>query len=43
MGEKTLDQILRISGGMTPVSKKTVKWRPIRLAKSRKRLVSGSL
>jgi hypothetical protein len=43
MGEKTLDQVLRISGGVTAVSKKTVKRRPIRFAKSRKRPVSGSL
>jgi hypothetical protein len=41
MSEKTLDQVLRISGGMTAVPKKTVKRRPIRFAKSGKRLVRG--
>ena len=43
MGEKTLDQVLRISGGMTAMPKKTVKRRPIRFAKSRKRLVGRGL
>jgi hypothetical protein len=43
MGEKTLNQVLRISGGMTAVAKKTVKRRPIRFAKSGKRLLSGRL
>jgi hypothetical protein len=42
-GEKTLDQVLRIIGGMTAVPKKTVKRRPIRFAKSGKRLVRGGL
>jgi hypothetical protein len=41
--EKTLDQVLRISGGMAAVPKKTIKWRPIRFAKSGKRLVRGGL
>src|SRR6266513_268936 len=41
--EKTLDQVLCISGGMTAVPKKTVKRRPIRFAKSGKRLVRGGL
>jgi hypothetical protein len=43
MSEKTLDQVLRISGGMTAVPKETVKRRPIRFAKSGKRLVGGGL
>jgi hypothetical protein len=43
MGKKTLDQVLCISGGMTAMSKKTVKRRPICFAKSRKRLVSRDL
>jgi hypothetical protein len=43
MGEKTLDEVLCISGRMTAVAKKTVKRRPIRFAKSRKRLLSGGL
>jgi hypothetical protein len=43
MSEKTLDQVLRISGGMTAVAKKTVKRRPIRFAKSGKCLVRGRL
>src|SRR5215211_598891 len=43
MSEKTLDQVLRISGGMTAVAKETVKRRPIGFAKSGKRLVRGGL
>jgi hypothetical protein len=43
MSEKTLDQVLRISGGMTAVSKKTVKRRPVRFAKSGKSLMRGGL
>lgn len=42
-GEKTLDQVLRISGGMTAVTKKTIKRRPIRFAKSRQCLLSRGL
>jgi hypothetical protein len=42
-GEKTLDQVLCISGGMTAMSKKAVKRRPIRFAKSRKRLLTRHL
>jgi hypothetical protein len=42
-GKKTLHQVLRISGGMTAVPKKTVKRRPIRFAKSAKRLMGGGL
>jgi hypothetical protein len=38
MSEKTLDQVLRISGGMTAVAKKTVKRWPIGFAKARKSL-----
>jgi hypothetical protein len=41
MSEKTLDQVLGISGGIAAVAKKTVKRRPIRFAKSGKRLVGG--
>jgi hypothetical protein len=40
LSEKTLDQVLGISGGMTAVTKKTVKRRPIRFAKSGKGLLS---
>jgi hypothetical protein len=40
MSEKTLNEILCVSGRKTAVAKKTVKWRPIRFTKSRKRLVS---
>jgi hypothetical protein len=43
LSEKTLDQVLGISGGMTAVTKKTVKRRPIRLAKSGKGLLSRRL
>src|SRR5262249_9664682 len=43
MGEKALDQILRICGGMTAVAKKAIERRPIWFAKSRKRFVSGGL
>ena len=39
--EKTLDQVLCISGGMTAVPKKTVKRWPIGFAKSGERLPSG--
>src|SRR5215467_6895887 len=34
LSKKTLDQILGIGGGMTTVTQKTVKRRPIRFAKS---------
>jgi hypothetical protein len=43
MSEKTLNQILCISGRKTAVAKKTVKRRPVRLTKSGQRLVSGYL
>jgi hypothetical protein len=43
LSEKTLDQVLGISGGMTAVTKKTVKRRPIGLAKSGKGLLSRGL
>jgi hypothetical protein len=43
LSEKTLDQILGISGGMTAVPKKTVKGRPIRFAKSGKGLLGRGL
>ncbi len=41
MGEKTLDEILCISGWKTAVAKKTVKRWPIGFAKSGERLASG--
>jgi len=41
--EKTLDEILGISGRKTAVAKETIKRRPVRLTKSRQRLVSGLL
>jgi hypothetical protein len=41
MSEKTLHQILCISGRKTAMAKKTVKRWPVRLAKSGQRLVSG--
>jgi hypothetical protein len=41
MSEKTLDQILCISGRKTAMAKKTVKRWPVRLTKSGQRLVSG--
>ena len=43
ISEKTLDQILCISGRKTAVAKKTVKRRPVRLTKSGQRLVCGFL
>jgi len=43
LSEKTLNQILRISGGMTAMAKKTVKRRPIRFAKSGQCLLSRTL
>jgi hypothetical protein len=36
--EKTLDKILRISGGITAVAQKSVEWRPIGFAKGGERL-----
>jgi hypothetical protein len=41
MGEKTLDEILRISGWKTAVAKETVKGCPIGFAKSGECLPSG--
>src|SRR4029453_11928460 len=43
MSEKTLAQVLGISGRKTAVAKKTVERRPVRLTKSGQRLVSGFL
>jgi hypothetical protein len=43
LNKKTLDQILGISRGMTAVTQKTVKRRPIRFAKSGKGLPSRGL
>src|SRR3954469_196943 len=43
MGKKTLHQVLCVSGGMTAMSKKTVKRRPVCFAKSRKRLLTRDL
>jgi hypothetical protein len=43
LSKKTLDQVLGISGGMTAVTKKTVKRRPIRFAKAGKGLLSRGL
>jgi hypothetical protein len=43
LSEKTLDEVLGISRGMTAVTKKTVKRRPIRFAKSGKGLLSRGL
>jgi hypothetical protein len=34
LSEKALDQVLSVSGGMTAVTKKTVKRRPVRFAKT---------
>ena len=43
ISEKTLDEVLRISGRKTAVAKKTIKRRPVCLTKSAQRLVSGFL
>src|SRR5262249_11527659 len=43
MSEKTLDEILGVSGRKTAVTKKTVKRWPIGFAKSGERLLSGLL
>jgi hypothetical protein len=43
MDEKTLDEILCISGRMAAMPKKSVKWRPISFAKSRKCTLRGWL
>jgi hypothetical protein len=43
LSEETLDQVLSVSGGMTAVTKKTIKRRPIRFAKTGKSLLSQRL
>jgi hypothetical protein len=43
LSEETLDEVLRVSGGMTAVAKETVKRRPICFAKSGKGLLRREL